>query len=144
MDTSLCRIKTLDNLYFQIYDAARRGLSDAEIALSLSIPRSTLTRWYHDDKELSGMIEAIRTTGPVRWVEDALVKVATGYETEEVALTMEGGEIVKEVVTRRQVKPDVAAIKYYLNNRGTNWADKVEIDTTQAINISFDPALKNI
>lgn len=137
----------LDEKYWAIYEAAKRGLTNKEIAQECGVRLPTLTAWLRNNEELRDMVENLRGL-PAKLVEMSVLKAAVGYDYEERVATYEmvDGELtlVKENISVKHVKPDIAAAKYLLNNRGENWTDKVQVDTSQEITISFDPALKDV
>lgn len=137
----------VESQYWAIYAAASRGLSNKEIAQELQINYQTLMRWLGKDGELREMIASLREI-PARLCEAALLKKAVGCEEQDVTEVYEvvDGDLmlVKRTVQKKTVAPDTAALKYFLNNRGKDWTDKVQVDTQQAINISFDPALAKV
>jgi len=67
-----------------------------------------------------------------------------GYDYVEQTVTKENGEVVDEKATLKRARGSVEAAKFFLKNRGKDWRDKVEVDTSQEIRISFDPALANV
>ncbi len=137
-------VGSIDSLYPKICEGARCGLSNTEIAQYCGISSGKLTRWLRADEELALMVEEARSAGPARFVEAAMAKAACGHSYEERSVKLVGGEVIEESVQTKYAKPSPEAMKFFLKNRGENWKDKVEIDTTQEIRIIFDPLLANV
>jgi hypothetical protein len=140
--------QTLEVLYHDLYLCAQRGLTNKEMAASVGVLPERVSKWLKENPDFALMIEETRGKGPVANVEGALIMKATGYDARECTDTYElvNGdlELVKKVVSVKHVSPDTNAAKFFLKNRGENWREKVEVDTNQEINISFDPAAKDI
>jgi len=140
--------KKLDDIYNDLYVCAQRGLTNAEMAAHVGVDTSRINAWLRDNPEFAKMVECVRKKGPVYNVEKSMIMKATGYDVRESTHTYErvGGELVKvkEVNTIKHIPPDANAFKFFLKNRGENWRDKVEVDTNQEINISFDPVAADI
>ena len=68
-------------------------------------------------------------------VEAALFHRATGYSHRSVKiLTVD--KLVQKVKYTEHYPPDVAAIKYYLNNRDrANWSEKTEVEQSGGVTV---------
>ncbi len=110
---------------------ALKGLSDKQIAHRLGINPRTLRRYRDRYQEFKEALKEGKM--PVdREVENALLKRALGYETEETRTTVrEGGNygMMRQVERiKRFVPPDVNAQMFWLKNRQPErWRDKQEI-----------------
>ena len=103
---SVANTKDID--YEKLYDLAKIGLSEEQIAVSLGISPSTITRRKRDDAQFDRTLKAGKQAG-VSAVTNALFEGATGD------------------------KPNTSAQIFFLKNRG-GWRDKTEVDA----NISAD------
>jgi len=118
-----------------------RGDTYKKIAEKLGINECTIYRWKKESPEFARAIEVARITRDSRLVEDAqnaLQKRVKGYEYKETQQTIEkiplivdgktqksktGEDIIiakhKQVVTTKQIAPDVSAIKLALYNKNS-------------------------
>ena len=137
----------LTAVYWQIYDAARRGLDQKQIAQRVGVSKHKLKRWIDQSHELRAMLEQI-TKDPVVLVEDSLYKRAIGHTEVEESIEFENinGEMipVKAKKTMKNFQGDVNAQKYILENRSDDWHKNPENESEAEINIHFDPALKDV
>jgi len=133
--------KNLNGMYFRVFEAAKRGLDNKEIAEVLGVSLKQLKTWVRKDEELAAMLESTRIP-VVRLAEDALLKKAVGFVDVKQTIRYEGGEEVSRVEVRENVHPDTSALKYFLNNRGKGWSDKIQVDQNQEVVIRFDPILE--
>jgi len=110
----------------------RKGLTDKEIADNLGVGEST----FRDYKSKKPALRAVLKDGKddaVAQVENALHKRALGYDVaiESEVVTIEDPE--KGTTTRTKntivhVKPDVAAMIFYLKNRkSSEWQDRRQL-----------------
>lgn len=112
-----------------------QGLTDKEIAEKLDISYSTWKRKKAQNNEIKEALEKLKDTRNQE-VEEALFKCCKGYHYwEEVATKIkeefegeEGQILVRESVKISNVKkykgPDLAAQKYWLNNKKkSQWKD---------------------
>lgn len=102
---------------------ARSGLSDPEIARRMGVGPGTLNRWRRRYPAVAQALDA-RQTAADDQVEDALLRKALGYESQEcrVEITAKGER--KEVSTVKQVGPDLSAIALWLKKRRPErWGD---------------------
>lgn len=88
----------------QVERLASIGLTEEQIAQSLGISRSTITRRKRDDDAFGAALKAGRASG-VAAVTNALFEAATGE------------------------KPNTSAQIFYLKNRA-GWRDKQEVEST--------------
>lgn len=115
-------------------DYARQGLNDEQIAAKLGVSGAT---YYDYQKKYPEFLKAIRAgKKPVDVkVENALLKIALGYEYEEttkVTTTKKGITIVKEVrKVTKQVAPNERAAEFWLTNRKKKeWKHSHHVDLT--------------
>lgn len=122
---------------------ARDGLTDQQIAYNMGISTATLYEWK---KKYPDILEALKKGKEVvdRYVENALLKRALGYEYEEVSKEYECETLVKTKVTRKQVVPDTTAQIFWLKNRRPDlWRDRVQIDDKASL-AKVDELIKSI
>lgn len=126
-----------------IISMLKDNATDKEIAEKLGISLSTWRRKKIQNNKIKEVVEEI-TDERNREVENSLFKCCTGYHYYEEVVSkvreeVEGSngqvlikEDVKISTVKKYAKPDVAAQKYWLNNRKKAvWKDdpnKVEID----------------
>lgn len=109
-----------------------RGLTMPELAEMLGIGRSTLYLWMQKIPELMEAVARGRAAFDGEKVENALLKKALGFETEEI--TKERGRVVKRVV--KEVAPDVSAQKFWLTNRRPErWKERIDQNTSVGVQI---------
>ena len=127
----------------QVISMLKDGCKDKEIIEYLGISRSAWKAKKNNNLKLKQAIDEVKEVRNEQ-VEDALFKCCTGYhyyedvvtKVKEDILTEDGIVLVKEDVKISKVKkykgPDIAAQKYWLNNRKkASWKDdpnKVEND----------------
>lgn len=107
---------------------ARDGLTDEQIAYNIGINVGTLYEWKKKYNEIS---ESLKKGKEVvdRFVENALLKRALGYEYEEVEEEYKDGTLKKRKVTKKQVVPDTTAQIFWLKNRKPEeWRDKRHVE----------------
>ena len=122
----------------QVISMLKDGCKDKEIIEFLGISRSAWKAKKNNNSKLKQAIDEVKEARNEK-VEDALFKCCTGYHYyEEVATKVKeehegenGAVLVKEDV-KKYKGPDIAAQKYWLNNRKkAQWKDdpnKVEND----------------
>ena len=103
---SVANTKEID--YEKLYDLAKIGLSEEQIAVSLGISPSTITRRKRDDDQFDRTLKAGKQRG-IDAVTNALFEGATGD------------------------KPNTSAQIFFLKNRA-GWRDRTEVDA----NVSGD------
>jgi len=106
----------------RLYNLAKMGLSEDQIAISLGISASTITRRKRDDDQFDRTLKAGKQKG-VETVTNALFEGATG------------------------AKPSTSAQIFFLKNRA-GWRDKTEVDANLsgdvAVNHDIDAALQSL
>lgn len=113
----------------------KTGLTDAEIAKKLEMDIIEYICLKQDDKELLERIEVARKNR-IRDVEDSLFKRAVGYEAIDVHETIYSDGRTANKVIKRDVSPDVGAIKFYLSNMAPDmWKDRTLGDKENPINL---------
>lgn len=115
---------------------ARDGLTDDQIAHNMGITRSTLYEWKNRFKDISDALKRGKEVVDIL-VENALLKRALGYESEETTTEVreENGKQTKWIrKTVRAVPPDTTAQIFWLKNRRPDkWRDKHEVTDTTAL-----------
>ncbi|KKU53564.1 MAG: hypothetical protein UX75_C0036G0039 [Candidatus Moranbacteria bacterium GW2011_GWE2_47_10] len=99
---------------------ARRGLSDADIAKNLGISVNTFYVYQNKYEEFSKAIQ--RGKKPANLiVENALYKRCLGFVSEEVKERVfdddQGKPRTEITTTRKEIIPDINAIRFWLTNR---------------------------
>ena len=92
--------------YEKLYNLAKIGLSEEQIAISLGISASTITRRKRDDEQFDRTLKAGKQAG-ISAVTNSLFESATAE------------------------KPNTSAQIFYLKNRG-GWRDRTEVDANIA------------
>lgn len=106
----MAHLKDIDLV--KLHDLARIGLSDEQIAISMGISVSTMTRRKKDSEEFAEALKAGKQAG-LRTVTNALFESATGE------------------------KPNVSAQIFFLKNRGQGqWRDRTEVDANLSSDIT--------
>jgi len=115
----LAKTKVID--YEKLYNLARMGLSEEQIATSLGISASTITRRKRDDEQFDRALKAGKQEG-ITAVTNQLFNSATDPD-----------------------KPNTSAAIFFLKNRA-GWRDKAEVDAnltgSLAVDHDIDSALK--
>lgn len=115
----MAKTKVID--YEKLYNLARMGLSEEQIATSLGISASTITRRKRDDEQFDRALKAGRQEG-ITAVTNQLFTSATDPD-----------------------KPNTSAAIFFLKNRA-GWRDKAEVDAnltgSLAVDHDIDSALK--
>ena len=88
--------------YDKLYNLAKIGLSEEQIAISLGISASTITSRKRDDEQFDRALKAGKQAG-ITTVTNSLFESATAE------------------------KPNTSAQIFYLKNRG-GWRDRTEVD----------------
>lgn len=132
---------------------ARKGLSDADIAKSIGVSRSTLMLWKKQNKAISDTLRDGKLHADMG-VENALYQKACGYsykEVKEVAYKdKETGELLinKREVTTKHVPGDTTAQIFWLKNRRPeDWKERVTErgdDTENQLSSFFDALQTNV
>lgn len=109
----------------QLEEWARQGITNDQIAYNMGISQSTLYRWMKDYPNMTDAID--RGKRPVDFeVENALLKIALGYNYDEEQVTNQG----KVVKVKKHHSPSPTAIKFWLSNRKPEWNEKRQMDFT--------------
>jgi len=106
----LANTKVID--YEKLYSLAKIGLSEEQIATSLGISASTVTRRKRDDEQFDRTLKAGKQAG-IDAVTNALFEGATGD------------------------KPNTSAQIFFLKNRA-GWRDKQEVDANLSGSVVVD------
>lgn len=116
----LANVKEID--LDKLYNLAKIGLSEEQIATSLGISASTVTRRKRDDEQFDRTLKAGKQAG-IDAVTNALFQGATGD------------------------KPNTSAQIFFLKNRA-GWRDKTEVDANLSgdvtVNHDIDAALQSL
>ena len=107
---TLANTKVID--YEKLYNLAKMGLSEEQIAISLGISASTITRRKRDDEQFDRTLKAGKQKG-VETVTNALFVNATGD------------------------KPSTSAQIFFLKNRA-GWRDRQEVDANLSGSVAVD------
>lgn len=117
---------------------AMDGLSNKQIAHNIGITETTLYEWI---KSYPVFSEALKQGKEVidRQVENALLKSALGYESEETKTYMKddgNGKQTKHVErTKKQVQSNAAAMIFWLKNRKPqDWRERKETELSGSVN----------
>lgn len=117
----------------RIYELARQGRTNAEIAESIGISDRTLSRWNTGDIVFASYLKENKEL-PDKLVEVNLFKRATGYDYTEEQSTREG-----VVELRRHAPPDPTSMIFWLKNRKPKeWRDRQEIEHNLVRTVEFE------
>jgi len=131
------------------YNLAVKGKSNKEIYSILGITEVTGIKWKKVYKSFEEAIRKGRKELRNNLVEKALLKTAMGfdaYTTKALAVSdgKDMGAHVEKVRVKEYYPPNVAAIKFFLNNRkpmkdypADGWGEKQEIELSNAYNEPF-------
>ncbi len=111
------------------------GAIDKEVIESLDVARSTFYLWKQEHKKFAEAIREGKDFFDNNSIEESLKTKATGfYVLEEVTVEEDAeGSVLKTVTKQKQMPPDTAAIRYWLNNRNPErWRDKPEPDNNNS------------
>lgn len=93
------------------------GAIDKDVIKFLGISKSTFYKFKAEHKEFSDALKASKEIAD-RIIESALFKSAKGYKRiNKKKIYNEFGEVVQVIEDVEEVKPNVTAIIYWLNNR---------------------------
>lgn len=128
----------------KLEDWARQGLTDVQIAEKININPSTLYDWAKKFPEFSNTLKKGKEVVDIQ-VENALLKKALGYKTEEVRVEEECGVVTKKITITKEVAPDTTAGIFWLKNRRPEqWREKREIENSSNQNFEIDEFSKTI
>ena len=124
-----------------------QGFTIAKLASFFNVSRSTIYYWIDSEKEFSDVVTQARKAFDGEKIYNSLVKRATGYKYTETtkALDDKTGELVTVKAVKKEVAPDVAAIKHWQTNRDPeHWSeDKEKPDYNLEVTINNFQAQKN-
>lgn len=123
-----------------ILSALENGATMLDAAQQAGISKQTLYEWLNTKTDFADAVQRARKDGErnaVARVEATLLKLATGYEYEDVKteygseLNQQTGKyepvIRKQVRIKRNVPPNTEAIKFFLTNRApADWKNRNE------------------
>lgn len=120
---------------------ARDGLIDEQIAANIGISRETLYQWKNKYSDISDALKKGKEVVDIQ-VENALLKMALGYEytevTQEICENAESGEMELRVTKKvtKEVVPDTTAQIFWLKNRRPDkWRDKQDIEHSGGLSV---------
>jgi len=114
---------------------SRYGYDPANLAAILGVAEETVRKWAENRADFREAVrvgkerfEALRPDAEkIRLAEEALFQKVIGHQWEETKI-VKSEKGVEETVTRGQIAPDVAAIRYFLKNRcPERWKDRQEV-----------------
>jgi transposase len=112
---------------------ARDGLTDKEIGTKFGVTEQTINNWKNKHPKFKEELRQKKAFVDSK-VEGSLLKSALGQTYEETTQEIRDSETGRVTIVRkhkRQLAPNVTAIKFWLNNRDKeHWRDKHEIDHT--------------
>lgn len=111
--------------------------SGCDLCALFKIGSGTVYNWMHWHPEFAEAVDEVRSARDEE-VENALFKLALGYDYEETTVTS-GNEGDKFTKQNKHKAPDVNAAKFWLaNRRGKEWREKQEIKQTGNISITVE------
>jgi hypothetical protein len=127
-----------------ILKALEDGATMLEAAKAAGVHKSTLFEWINSKPDFSDFVQCARKEGEgnsISKVEATLLKMATGYEYEDVKteyaseLNTKTGKyepvIRKQVRIKKNVPANIEAIKFYLSNKAPEqWKNRIEQNNT--------------
>lgn len=103
---------------------SRDGLSKNEIAERMEISAGTFRRWEKNNVGIAEAVKVGRELTDIN-VENAILKKALGFETEEVKTVIKANGDEEITTVRKNVPPDISAASVWLKNRRPDkWRDK--------------------
>jgi hypothetical protein len=116
----------------RIYQLARDGKTDQEIADIMGVTNRTISNWKLKDLVFASILRENKEI-PDSIVESKLFNRAVGYDYTEEFVTKDG---VTEV--RKHAPPDVSAISFWLKNRQSRkWRDRQDHEVNVVRTIEF-------
>lgn len=113
---------------------ARDGLTDEQIAKNLGISKASLENYKN---QYLDFLDTLKRGKEVvdREVENALLKNALGYETEEITEEYDAkGRLISSKRIKKKVAPNTTAQIFWLKNRKpADWRDKKDVDVAGEI-----------
>ena len=117
---------------------ARDGISDKQIAHNMGINVATLYTYKNKYPNIDEALKKGKEVSDIE-VENSLNKRANGCTITEKKITKEFGEIVSEVITIKELPPDVTAQIFWLKNRKPlEWRDRKNIEMSGEVNNPFE------
>lgn len=105
------------------------GATDAQLAQWFEVSEQTINNWKGAHPDFLASIQQGKAIADAN-VALALYERATGYSHADVHISVWQGEAIVTPITK-QYPPDVAAAKYWLNNRQpTHWRNQVEVEVS--------------
>lgn len=112
----------------KLEDWARQGLTDEQIAENMGVSRTTLYNWCNKHIDILNTLKKGKDIVDIQ-VENALLKRALGYKTEEIRVEEECGVTTKKITITKEIPPDPTSIIFWLKNRRADkWREKREIE----------------
>ncbi len=109
----------------------RGGATDNEVIEALSVARSTFYLWKNEHPAFAEAVRRGKDYFDTGRVESALLQAALGSTYDETAVTEEDGKEVRRVTRNKVIPVNVAAVKYWLNNRQRDrWKDTPDADSS--------------
>lgn len=106
-----------------------RSLTDVDIAGNIGITPKTLIEWKKNHPAIAKALKSGRDVVDIK-VENALLKLALGYETTEWIVDETG----KKKAIKKQIPPNVSAVIFWLKNRRYHeWRDKRDVSVEGSI-----------
>ena len=114
----------------RIYELAKQGKTDKQIADLIGTTDRTLNRWKVSDVIFASVLKENKNLAD-QMVEKALYQRATGYDYKERTITDKG---VYE--HDKHAPPDPTSMIFWLKNRKSKeWRDKVEVDNVNPFKV---------
>lgn len=105
---------------------ARNGMIDKDIAKNLGVSYSTFRKYVQSKPELAEVLKQNKEVVDTL-VENALLKNALGFRTEEVRVQINTEGEESKTIINREIIPDTRAQKFWLMNRDPEkWREKPE------------------
>lgn len=117
---------------------AKRGLTLPQLAETLEVAPSTVSKWMVEHPEFS---EAIKEAKDIAddMVEASLFQRATGYSAKAVKIFMPAGAKEPTIVPYvENYPPDPTAMIFWLKNRKPkDWRDKQEVEHSGGLSVTI-------
>lgn len=128
----------------RVFDLAKIGLTQREIAKALGIHRTMLEKWLQRKEELAQAWAAGKDIFD-HGVQQTLLQRAMGYEYEEIkevdGVDSQGRPYRYTTKTVKKVLPEVTAMIFWLKNRHREtWADVHKQEST--LNLNMEKTLR--
>lgn len=117
----------------KLEDWARTGLTDEQIAKNIGISKETFYKWKQKYTDFSDSLKKGKDIVDIQ-VENALLKRALGYKSEEIRVEEECGVTTKKITITKEIPPDPTSIIFWLKNRRADkWREKREVEHSTEI-----------